>query len=254
MRHDRAVPSADSAVIRHSPRSPAWACQGARARAVAVALLGAATLLVPSRARAQDTTARGAREVTVRVAEITGARSCPCKASGLAVPQGRGLYMVAIGARWRIAGSERGRASLEYVGELLPAIVSRGTADDDLTFKPCGLGLCGTLRSPDPWHMQAAGAGFLPVGFAGRVRVAPGIQVELRAAGGMAVLSRPVPLAQAGRFNFIAEVSPTAEVRMTHRVAATVGLVLNHISNGGTAELNPGMNSRMLELGVAYRR
>lgn len=198
--------------------------------------------------------ARGPREITVRVAEITGASSCPCKAPGLVVPQGRELYMVAIGARWRIAGSERSRGELDYVGELLPAIVSRGTADDDLALEPCGAGLCGTLRSPDPWHTKAVGAGFLPVGFTGRLRVVPRIQLELRAAGGMAVLSRPVPLAQAGRFNFIAEVSPTAELRVTRRVAATVGLVLNHISNGGTAELNPGMNSRMLGLGVTYRR
>ena len=36
-------------------------------------------------------------------------------------------------------------------------------------------------------------------------------------------------------------------------LALTGGMVFNHISNGGTAAINPGMNSRMLEFGVVRR-
>ena len=55
------------------------------------------------------------------------------------------------------------------------------------------------------------------------------------------------------KFNFLAEASTSVELRVSDDVALTAGLVFNHISNGGTAAINPGMNSRMLEFGVGRR-
>ena len=49
------------------------------------------------------------------------------------------------------------------------------------------------------------------------------------------------------------EASTTFELRVTPSLALTGGMVFNHISNGGTAAINPGMNSRMLEFGFVRR-
>jgi hypothetical protein len=63
-------------------------------------------------------------------------------------------------------------------------------------------------------------------------------------------LSKPVPVLEGHKFNFLAEASTTLELRITSSYALTGGMVFNHISNGGTAAINPGMNSRMIEFGI----
>jgi hypothetical protein len=66
-------------------------------------------------------------------------------------------------------------------------------------------------------------------------------------------LSQPVPLMQGHKFNFTAEASTGVELRVSSKVFVTAGMVFNHISNGGTAQINPGMDSRLLEVGIVRR-
>jgi hypothetical protein len=75
----------------------------------------------------------------------------------------------------------------------------------------------------------------------------------LRAAAGGIRLSKPVPVLEGRKFNFLAEASTSLELRVNSAISLTAGMVFNHISNGGTAAINPGMNSRMIEFGIVRR-
>jgi hypothetical protein len=190
----------------------------------------------------------------VRFAGMTGATACPCHSRSLEVPSNRQLFIGAIGARWPLATGAGGFA-LDYEVEALPLILSRGTADGNLHIALCsGDHYCATSYSPYPWTTTAAGIGILPIGFTGFVPVAPHVRVQLRLSGGILRLSNPVPVAEGRKFNFMADGSATVELRLTSALAITAGLVQNHISNGNTATINPGMDSRMIEIGVAGRR
>jgi hypothetical protein len=54
--------------------------------------------------------------------------------------------------------------------------------------------------------------------------------------------------------NFTADAGVAADVRVAQRLALIAGWRLNHISNGGRGKVNPGMNSRMIELGLSLAR
>jgi hypothetical protein len=60
----------------------------------------------------------------------------------------------------------------------------------------------------------------------------------------------PVPGAEAGRFNFTAEVGGGILFRPTRALGVTVGYKLEHISNGGTRPFNPGIDNNMFYIGL----
>jgi len=216
------------------------------------AFLIAALVVTAGSARAQDSlaTADSARSWIVRVAGARGAEACPCHSPSLSIPHDRELYIVGIGMRKLLRSNPNG-FELAYDLQFLPLIVSRGTADENLRVDPCrGTLYCVTTVTPSPWTTRASGIGILPLGFTALAPVVPRLRFQLRGAAGAVRLSKPVPLLQGHKFNFLAEASTSLELRLNRSYALTGGMVFNHISNGGTAALNPGMNSRMIEFGI----
>jgi hypothetical protein len=186
----------------------------------------------------------------IRVAGATGAQACPCHSPSLEVPHDRELYIVGVGMRKVLHASANG-FEVAYDLQFLPLIVSRGTADENLRVALCrGNQYCGTASVPSPWTTRATGIGILPLGFTALAPVAPRLRFQLRGAAGGVRLSKPVPVLEGHKFNFLAEASTTLELRVSSSYSLTGGLVFNHISNGGTAAINPGMNSRMIEFGI----
>lgn len=208
-------------------------------------------------ARAQESPAvarDSAHSWVVRVAGATGAAACPCGSPSLPVPHQRNLFIVGIGLRQVLHVDSSGGFEVAYDPQLLPVVISQGTADDNLHVSLCkGTHYCATTTSASPWTTDAVGFGILPLGFTMLAPVAPRLRFQLRGAAGAVRLSNPVPLMQGHKFNFLAEASTSVELRVSPSVALTAGLVFNHISNGGTSAINPGMNSRMLELGFVTR-
>ena len=192
----------------------------------------------------------GAHAWIVRVAGATGAQACPCHSPSLTVPHDRQLYIVGVGLRNILRTSTTG-FEVAYDLQFLPLIVSRGTADENLRVALCRKNeYCATTDTPSPWTTRATGIGILPLGFTALAPVAPRLRFQLRGAAGAVRLSKPVPVLEGHKFNFLAEASTTLELRVSSSYSLTGGMVFNHISNGGTAAINPGMNSRMIEFGI----
>lgn len=195
-----------------------------------------------------------ARAWIVRVAGVSGAAVCPCGSASLPVPHDRELYIVGVGLRKVLHAYRKDGYEVDYDLQFLPFIASHGTADENLGVRLCrGTHYCATPTSPSPWTTRATGFGILPIGFTTLVPVLPRLRFQLRGAAGAVRMSKPVPLLEGHKFNFLAEASTTFELRVTPSLALTGGMVFNHISNGGTAAINPGMNSRMLEFGFVRR-
>lgn len=223
-----------------------------------LALLCVALGLAPA-ARAQSPSGGISRSDSghswiVRVAGATGAQACPCNSPTLHVPDDRELYIVGVGLRKVLHTDGKDGFEVDYDPQLLPYIASHGTADAHLQVVLChGTHYCATTTSPSPWTTSAYGIGILPIGFTVLAPVVPRLRFQLRGAAGAIRMSEPVPVLQGHKFNFLAEASTALELRVTSSFALTGGMVFNHISNGGTAAINPGMNSRMLEFGFVRR-
>ena len=217
------------------------------------ALLAAALAFAAGSAHAQDSLATAdsaGHSWIIRVAGATGAEACPCHSPSLHVPHDRELYIVGIGMRKLLRTNANG-FEVAYDLQFLPLIVSRGTADANLRVALCrGTQYCANPVVPSPWTTRATGIGILPLGFTALAPIAPRLRFQLRGAAGGVRLSKPVPLLEGHKFNFLAEASTTLELRLSSSLSLTGGMVFNHISNGGTAPINPGMNSRMIEFGI----
>lgn len=211
----------------------------------------AATLLAGAPLGAQSSRPTS---ITTRLAVVRDATVCACDMAGTPAPRARNLAITAIGIEIPLARSRGGHFQLSYTPEALPLIVSERTADERLAVWRCGSRrYCGTSQTEDVWSVTSIGAGVLPIGFTAR---AGGDVVRLRArigAGGIR-MSRPIPLAQGRKFNFLAEGGAGLEVRLSRAVSVHAGGVVNHISNGGTASVNLGMDSKLIELGLTVRR
>jgi hypothetical protein len=218
------------------------------------ALLAALIPLVAAPAARAQVAADSGRTWIVRVAGATGAEACPCHSPSLRVPHDRELYIIGIGMRKQLRSRGTDGFELAYDFQFLPLIVSRGTADENLRVALChGNQYCADVSGPAPWTTRAAGIGVLPLGFTALAPVAPRLRFQLRAAAGGVRLSKPVPVLEGRKFNFLAEASTSLELRVNSTISVTGGMVFNHISNGGTAAINPGMNSRMIEFGIVRR-
>jgi hypothetical protein len=94
------------------------------------------------------------------------------------------------------------------------------------------------------------GFGAAPLGLELRLAPRRTVQPFLTASGGALWFREPVPAAEAGRFNFTAEVGAGVLVRPSRAFGVMVGYKLQHISNGGTRRSNPGIDNNMFYVGV----
>lgn len=180
---------------------------------------------------------------------------CRCSEGSNPTPNDRELYIVAVGRRWPLATIAEGRVRLSYAADLLPLVVSLRTGDASFHLERCpGGGACGYADSAYPWTTTSIGAGALPIGAVVTIAPMRWMSVDFRVAGGGVQLSQPVPFIQGRKFNFIAEGAAAASIRLGPRTAFTAGVTFNHISNGGTAQVNTGMDSRMLDVGLIVGR
>lgn len=220
----------------------------------AVALMSLAALSFGARdLQAQDARPFEAHPIVVRVGGVRDAAVCLCNNDGQPTPHDRDLFTVSIGTEWTLVAA--GAFHLSYAADVLPLILSHNTGDEALYVWSCGAGhYCGHADSPNPWNTAAVGGGVLPVGFVARARVARVLTLRARMSGGGIYMSRPVPVMQARNLNFMAELAAGAEVRMWRNLAVSAGVTQNHISNGNTAPVNLGMDTRLLELGFVLAR
>jgi hypothetical protein len=98
----------------------------------------------------------------------------------------------------------------------------------------------------------AKGAGFSPLMFRWNLRDYGAIHPFLEIAGGFVATNRDVPEGTT-RMNFSSHAGTGVRVRVADRWSVVAGYRFHHLSNGSTAPRNPGINSNVGYLGVAYR-
>lgn len=96
----------------------------------------------------------------------------------------------------------------------------------------------------------AWGAVLVPLAIAGEVAPASRVRLAMSTGVGVAAFSRNVPTAAGRQRNFIAQVEASALVRIGRAQWLEGGLRLRHVSNGYTGWENPGVDSRLVFLGV----
>ncbi len=167
----------------------------------------------------------------------------------------RDLYFVGVRARWQLLRSRR--VELAYIADILPAVVSTGMpsyADVPPSCPPSGPCVIPASIRQEMTRQAVYGAGVAPAGLELRLNVTRFLAFLARGDAGLVYFPRPVPDPEGRRLNFLGEAAVAAEVRLAQRVWLTGGYRFNHISNGGSAPVNTGMDSRMLELGLTFVR
>lgn len=97
----------------------------------------------------------------------------------------------------------------------------------------------------------AYAAGIAPLGFEGVVTLSDRIGVSAGVEGGALYFDRRIPDPGETRFNFVADANVALRVSLgAARPTLVGGFRLNHISNGGTGRVNPGMDSKLLFIGI----
>ncbi len=100
---------------------------------------------------------------------------------------------------------------------------------------------------------RAAGAGVSPLMFRWNVRERGRLTPFLEIATGFVATNRDLPEGTT-RMNFASHAGAGTRLRVAGRWSAVAGYRFQHISNANIAERNPGLNSNIGYLGVAYRR
>lgn len=97
----------------------------------------------------------------------------------------------------------------------------------------------------------AYAAGIAPLGFEGIIGVSRWFGISAGVEGGALYFNRRIPDPGEERFNFVADGHLALRVSLGGRRPTLVGgFRINHISNGGTGPVNPGMDSRLVFVGV----
>lgn len=135
-------------------------------------------------------------------------------------------------------------AVVSYTPALMPAIIA--TANRDYTTIAYPNGRSGTIVS----KTTAFGVGFLPVALEAKLFVSNRSGLVIGGGGGAAYFDRRIPDPAETRFNFLANGHAGLYFRSVVGTT-TVGFWLQHVSNGNTGQVNPGMDSRMLYVGFS---
>lgn len=110
-----------------------------------------------------------------------------------------------------------------------------------------GSGLC---ILDGPVKTSAYGLGVAPLGVQARVRLLPLVQPFVAMNAGMLWFTRPVPSERAARLNFTADAGAGLLIGRRGQRGVMLGYKFHHISNGGTAASNPGIDGHMIYAGL----
>jgi hypothetical protein len=168
-------------------------------------------------------------------------------------PAYRDFYAVDLRAGWTIASSED--AALEYTPSLTPLAISTGNPEYLRDTKACVPNSpCPYKAGTVPVYRTAYAFGLAPLGFQLRFFPRAAVRPFVQVSGGALWFTRPIPDPMATRFNFTAEAGGGLEIALPRRHALAIGYGFHHTSNGGTGQVNPGVNSGVLTVGITAGR
>jgi hypothetical protein len=142
--------------------------------------------------------------------------------------------------------------AIDYVFDLLPvALVSTPLpSDSSSSGSGCQAGNPCAVRGLFAHQRAVFGEGAMPLGLQVRLVTHRRIQPFASASGGLLWFTKRIPDGEAARLNFAAAVGIGAVAALSSRVGLLLGYQFHHLSNGGTAPSNPGLDSHLFYVGV----
>lgn len=160
-------------------------------------------------------------------------------------PRYRDLYMA--GIRFLNAAEATRDVTLDYYVDLVPLIRSTNTPTEYRW--ECS----GTSNPPDCKSRMVTetvpGFGITPVGLQLRAFARRKVQLTFGLGLGAAWYQSPVPDPDERQLNFMGDAGAGLQFELGE-AAVLAGIRHSHTSNGGTGEVNPGLDSRVIYLGV----
>lgn len=140
-----------------------------------------------------------------------------------------------------------GSFSLAFAPEIVPLLV----VTNNPTYRTVTVFRDGASRQtqvPDG-SGPVFGAGFSPLGTEAIVRVRPRVQVFAAMAVGVIWFTRAVPVANSKAYNYASELGGGVLWKCRPRWRLRLGYMFHHLSNGWSAEENPGLDGDVFYLG-----
>lgn len=171
----------------------------------------------------------------------------------------RDMYIVDLRAGWALVSNRF--LSVEYAPGIVPLAIS--TRNPKAYVPTATRGClpeknCENFSTLDirtvPYYSNTYGFGLTPVGFQLRLFRGSPVQLLTYANGGALWFTHRIPDPEATRFNFTAELGAALQVNIPDRLGLVLGYSWHHTSNAGTGQVNPGINSRALSIGIVARR
>lgn len=158
-----------------------------------------------------------------------------------------GERLTAVALRYgRVLGTKGGMA-FEWTVDAVPAaFVSERRFVANAT--PSGLFTVETRRE------AVYGAGLSPIGLKFNFRRERRVKPFASATGGFLYFAKQVPLNGSSQFNFTFDFGGGVQIFTRSRRAVTAGYKFQHISNGGTASFNPGLDANVIYAGFSIFR
>lgn len=168
---------------------------------------------------------------------------------------GRDVAVTALRIAWPLA---RGTAvEIDYVVDLVPAAWVSMRGDPTYVVVPCPQPKPGTeclMRTYRGRSDAARGFGAAPVGIEARFRPDAMVQSYATISAGLLRFNREVPVDGAATLNITADVGAGAAIALPGKLSLMLGYKFYHISNGGSAAQNPGLDSHMVVIGLRQAR
>ncbi|MBI3791024.1 MAG: acyloxyacyl hydrolase [Gemmatimonadetes bacterium] len=153
--------------------------------------------------------------------------------------------------RWEriIAGSDR--LALTAGFETLPLVLGRAGKVALPARARCSTGPCPVV---DSYTTPVVGAGLAPIALRAQGRVSDRLQLWWDGAAGGVIFDRPYPIREANSLNFLLGAGAGFSLGLDDARALVLGYRFQHLSNGFTADRNPGVNYHALTAALAMRR
>jgi hypothetical protein len=169
--------------------------------------------------------------------------------SGLA--RDRSLLMVGIERRFTLKGGRFGTISMAPA--ILPAVNATHNRRSEQRMCVTDPVLLTWIYCDKNVPYSAFGVGVLPLAFRFQTPSEHRFGVVASLDGGGVWFDGRIPIPAGTRFNFAARAGLDATVRVGRRTWLSAGVRHLHLSNAGMGDVNPGIDAKLIALGLAWR-
>jgi hypothetical protein len=161
----------------------------------------------------------------------------------------RRVYITGMRTGWVL--SAEGSGAIAYTMELVPlAIVERTSPNSVVCWQEPGVDIC----RRDVSARVAIGVGGSPIGFRAYWKRAGRFRFHTTGAVGGMLFSSAVPTQDSRRLNITVSASAGFDIPTRGGREIALGYKFHHLSNAGTARVNPGLDANVIYVGLTSRR